>query len=108
VPDPAGKRNEGTEERCGWGCEEDGKDKDEGCNDGTAGALPVAGVAVLAGFSCAGWACASAKEELEFSRIAAKVNRTHETVAMVKIDERRKAASRNVLIAMLCAASRRR
>ena len=91
MPDPAGKRNEGTDERCGWGCVEDGKDKDEECSDGTAGDLLVAGFAVL---SCAGWACASAKEELEFSRIAAKATRTHDAVVMVRIDERRKAATR--------------
>ena len=105
MPDPAGKRNEGTEERCGCGCEEDGKDKDEECSDGTAGDLLVAGFAVL---SCAGWACASAKEELEFSRIAAMATRKHETEATVRIDERRKAASRNVLTAILSATSRRR
>jgi predicted small metal-binding protein len=63
----------------------------------------------LTGFNCAdeaatgaacGWA-AWADEKLELSRAIDTAKRTHDTAAMVRIDERRKQSSEKRLIAML-------
>jgi hypothetical protein len=67
-----------------------------------------AGTVVLTGSRCAAcgadapgdWA-ASAEDECEFSRTAARPKRTHENAEIVRMDERRKVASENGLIAML-------
>lgn len=68
----------------------------------------MVGTVVLTGSRCAAcgtcgagdWA-ASAEDKCEFSLAAAKPKRTHDNAEIVRIDERRKVASENGLIAML-------
>jgi hypothetical protein len=70
-------------------------------------ACGVAAATTVTGGALWDWA-ACADQEREFSRMAAMPNKTQETAEMMRIDERRKVASENGLIAMLIRTHRSR